>query len=148
MKLILASLFAFLLSAMTASAMEAPDYDQVEEQCAALNWKYSEFNRSQWRQLAGPDFKDVKIKSGSQPRYPINSPWRKRVCVAIRYDVNEKGRTEQVEALEKIPEDAPYGFELRAIDAIEGWKYSPATRGGKPVRREGIVIVILYEVVN
>ncbi len=131
-------LLVFWIGGVTSSS--ATDYAQVKETCAELKKPRPKTSRA-----PEPGFQDAIPLARRAPKYPFNSLWKEYVCVALRFDVNEKGRTENIEVIEFHPADAPSNFRYKARDAIEKWEYSPATLEGTPVYREGLITVITYE---
>ena len=55
----------------------------------------------------------------------------------ISYTVDERGRTDDIEVVFSIPYSI---FGEAAVEAVERWRFEPATLDGVPVRREGMVI--------
>ncbi|GJL91711.1 TonB family protein [Hyphococcus sp.] len=124
-------------------SVSARDYTQVKEDCDRLKEASPEALLD-----PPPGYVEPVPLVRFPPDYPQNSPWRQYVCVALQFDVNERGRTENVKILEFHPADAPSNFRYKARDAIKKWKYSPATQNGVPVRREGAITVVTYELIQ
>ena len=93
---------------------DSPDYDAVE------------------------GFTDAAPANRTPPRYPeaAQRGGFEGVTV-IKFTVNERGRTEDLEVLLSVPFTA---FGEAGVAAIERWRYQPATINGEPTRREGMVM--------
>ncbi|MEM9618707.1 MAG: energy transducer TonB [Pseudomonadota bacterium] len=59
------------------------------------------------------------------PRYPDSEEQLPYACVWLSFDVTEKGRTENIEAIFKSPADIGPGFERAAMRSVKGWRYEP-----------------------
>lgn len=71
----------------------------------------------------------VKI-SGPAPLYPERArTFRIEGVVIVRAIVNERGIVEDVKVLKSLP----MGLDRAAVEAVERWRFEPATLHGKPV---------------
>lgn len=86
---------------------------------------------------AGDGFVDVTPLVRQEPRYPYSAA-RSGIqgVVAVSFAIDETGAVDAPEILVAIPEGA---FEAVVLEAMEAWRYEPATRDGEPVRREGVI---------
>jgi len=121
-----------------------------EEEAERMRTECSEIGReadqaSEWANDR-EGYQDAKRLVWYRPKYPYNSPRHWFSCVVVGFDVDEKRRTDNVELLGRRPEDLPYGFYLKTREAILKWKYAPALKDGRPIRREGRVAVVVYDV--
>lgn len=74
------------------------------------------------------------------PVYPLGAKWLKtggrvRLSIVVRDD----GSVGNVRVIEAEPSGR--GFEAAATAAVKRWRYDPATRGGRPVASEQVVVV-------
>lgn len=84
-----------------------------------------------------PDFVDASPSVRRAPDYPMNAAAAGFEGVAvIRFSVNEQGRVVDPDVVLSIPFS---DFGESALDAVRRWRYEPATREGRPVRRDGVV---------
>lgn len=76
------------------------------------------------------------------PDYPTDALWAGVEGFALmRFDVNEEGRTENVEVVYSIPYRE---FGEEGLRTVRRWRYEPATENGVPVVRRGIVTRLDY----
>ena len=73
---------------------------------------------------------------GSRPRYPP-ADWLAAVegDVILQASISETGRVTDVEVLQGLTE----GLDRAAIDALEGWRFRPATQQGRPVASDHVL---------
>ncbi len=55
--------------------------------------------------------------------------------IYVRFVVTETGEVDDIEIVGGFP---PGAFNEVVVDALEGWRYDPATQDGVPVRRSGV----------
>ncbi|MED5550105.1 MAG: energy transducer TonB [Pseudomonadota bacterium] len=71
------------------------------------------------------------------PDYPDNAAWADvQGIIMVRFDVNERGRTENAEVIAAAPAGI---FNEAALDAISRWRYTPARLNGEAVVRPGVL---------
>jgi TonB family protein len=81
---------------------------------------------------AGGDVTPPEKISGEAPTYTemARKVWLKGGTVLIEAIVDEQGDVNGARILEGLP----MGLDRAALIAVEGWKFKPATLGGKPVK--------------
>jgi len=76
-------------------------------------------------------------------KYPANALRRGiEGYVDVRFDVTEYGGTDNIEVLHADPLGV---FEKAAVRAVERWRYQPKTHEEKPVRFEGMMQRVRFE---
>lgn len=89
---------------------------------------------------------DAQALSRRPPRYPrYASQNGYEGFLAVRFDVDERGRTINHRVIFSIPNGV---FDEAAIDAISNWTYEPATLDGEPVVRQGVETQFNFELAN
>ncbi len=79
--------------------------------------------------VGGPVSAPVRLEA-PQPVYPEMARRVRLECVVLLKSViDESGRVTNI----TVEKDCPYGMTEAAIDAVERWRYRPATRKGLPV---------------
>ena len=79
---------------------------------------------------------DAQPSYRADPEYPINAAYANvGGVVYVGFDVDERGRTENVEVIISAPQGI---FDDAALDAVRSWRYEPAILDGEPVVRHGI----------
>jgi periplasmic protein TonB len=82
-----------------------------------------------------------KLVTGNAPIYPLGYQMERRAGRAtISFAITEDGRTEEFEV---VATDARYWAD-HAIIAVQQWRFTPATKDGKPVRVR-VVMPFHYE---
>jgi|GEM_PF-829812 len=80
---------------------------------------------------------DAQPADRDVPRYPRGAEAAGVEGVTlVRFDVTESGETENVEVVAAAP---PQIFDEASVEAIETWRYEPAVRDGRAVRRSGML---------
>lgn len=80
------------------------------------------------------------------PDYPMDALWAGVEGFALmRFDVNEEGRTENVEVVYSIPYRE---FGEEGLRTVRRWRYQPATQDGVPIVRRGIVTRLDYQLAD
>ena len=80
------------------------------------------------------------------PDYPTDALWAGVEGFALmRFDVNEEGRTENVEVVYSIPYRE---FGEEGLRSVRRWRYEPATEDGVPVVRRGMVTRLDYQLAD
>jgi len=76
----------------------------------------------------------------ASPKYPIQAA-RDRVegYVYLSFDINDKGRTQNIEVIKGVPEGI---FDKEAIKAVSKWVYEPAIKNGKAVAQKRIAVTL------
>jgi len=100
----------------------------------------------------GEDFRprdgaiDAQALNRRPPQYPnYASQNGYEGFLAVRFDVDERGRTINHRVIFSIPSGV---FDEAAIDAISNWTYEPATLDGEPVVRRGVETQFNFELAN
>ncbi|NRB23287.1 energy transducer TonB [Shewanella sp.] len=57
--------------------------------------------------------------------------------VQLQYDVDSKGKTENIQVIKSQPEGI---FDDAAVRALSKWKYNPKIADGKPVKQLGLKV--------
>lgn len=82
----------------------------------------------------------------SPPDYPTDAARAGAEGVAlVRFTVDERGRTTDIEVVISVPYS---DFGTASTEAIERWRYNPATVDGQPVRQEGLITQFEYVLAN
>jgi len=78
------------------------------------------------------------------PHYPM-SALNSRIegVTIVRFDVTEEGDTENIEILAQLPGTV---FGQVSENAVDDWRYNPATVDGEPVYRRGVMVHFWFEV--
>ena len=76
------------------------------------------------------------------PSYPPQAQQRRlEGWVHIRFTISKAGTVRSA----KVVKSSDLIFETAALRAVEQWKYQPQLEAGKPVEREGIEVVIRFD---
>jgi TonB family protein len=79
--------------------------------------------------IGGPVSAPVRLEAPT-PVYPEMARIVRRECtVLIKSVIDESGRVTEIE----VEQECPFGMTEAAVDAVERWRYRPATRTGLPV---------------
>lgn len=133
---------AILLSVVVSRSSQASQtYTEILAECRRII--EAQPSAAQWRE---PGYEDAVLIKRFQPKVPFNSPWKRYACVVVRFDIDTRGRTENVELLGRSPAEAPHGYFLKTEEAILKWRYKPAQKDGKPIRREDRLMSVGFEV--
>lgn len=109
------SLSVLLFCVVATGNANAQDKESLEREC---NEFYSQY-------VPEGDKERARDYSRLPPKYPFNRPVEEYVCLVLQFDVNKKGRTENIEVLFKSPESASSRFDKAARKAVRRWRYSP-----------------------
>lgn len=108
-------LYVLLFCLAVACNATGQDKESLERECDEF---YSQYQQ-------GDDKKHAVDYSRLPPKYPFNRPVEEYVCLVLQFDVNDKGRTENIEVLFKTPENASSKFDKAARKAVRRWRYDP-----------------------
>jgi len=101
---------------------------------------------SDWSVDSDQDFVGAVPVRRNPPRYPSNAVGIGAEGLAlIQFDVNEQGRTENIEIIYALPYR---DFGEASERAVRQWTYTPATRNGETVRHERLSTLMVFEMGN
>lgn len=144
---------------MLLSGFFMHDQDERQKLSAAVAQDCAEFGSTSMRAdgssidpwipeaADGAQVVDAEPLVRSPPRYPYRA-FREglpHVCLYVRFDVNEQGRTENGEIIFKAPKGATNDFDRATLKSIKNWRYKPATVNNVSVRREDVITLVGFD---